>query len=161
MTFKHLIISSVVAGFVATAAHAKVGELNQAEVRASVQTGQSLPLTEILKKVESRVEGNLVDVRAFDLDGIYYQVMMKLPDGRLAFVVLDGKTGEFVRQNSRKMREVRAAVDGTNGKSNRGRGNGRYDNRGRDVAGNANSGGGSSNAGGGGGGNGGGGGGKK
>lgn len=163
MSLRVLFTALAVTATLTTGASAQVRELGQSELRASVAAGRSLGLRQLLQSVQSRVEGELVDVRAFESGDIFYKILVKLPDGRLASVVVDARTGQFVNPNSSAAKNIQAASSGNgkaNGKakdksnkggksSNSNRGGG--GNSGGGNSGGGNSGGGGGNSGGGGG----------
>jgi hypothetical protein len=136
-------------------------ELGQDELRRLSASGVTADMAKVLAMVRREVRGEPMDLRAFDLDGIFYQVIVMRPDGRMVSVVVDARTGRFVPANSRAARAVRAEAAASGGDRGRGRGNAGGNRGGGSGGGNAsggNAGGGGGNAGGGSNGNGGGGG---
>ena len=150
MKWMQLPLAALFAGVFGHPAVAELRELSQSELRRSVQNGQSVSLSRIMSRVSSAIDGEIVDVRAFQDGQIYYRVLIKQPNGRLGSVILEARSGQFMRANSSIAREIVDAVR-SSGSSNRGvgpsgnRGNSGNANRG------ANSGGGGGNSGGGGG----------
>ncbi|MGB3314471.1 MAG: hypothetical protein WBB85_08655, partial [Albidovulum sp.] len=136
-------------------------ELNQNELRQSVDAGRSLGLQKILSSIKRRVSGEPVDVRAFETDGIYYHVLVMQPNGVLASVIVDAATGRMVSGKSANAKAVRQAARANpsgKGVGNPGKGKGKSNGKSGDKGGaGGNSGGnGGGNGGGSGGGNGGG-----
>ena len=118
-------------------AAAQVRELGQGELRQNVQSGKSLPLSQLMPIVAASVTGEIVDVRAFDTGRVVYRILVKQPGGKLAAVVLDAGTGRFLRGSSSAAKQVMAAAKSANGNGKSG-GKGKSGNNGN---GNGNSGG--------------------
>ena len=101
-----IMIVMILSGAMGLPAAAQMREVDQDELRRSVQTGQSVPLSRIMSRVSASVEGQILDVRAFEGGGIYYRVLIKQPNGRLGSVILDAKSGQFMRANSQVAQDV-------------------------------------------------------
>lgn len=91
-------------------AFAAAHELSQQELRQSVAAGKSLSLQQILGSVARSVPGDTVDVRAFDMGGIYFQVLVMQPNGQLASVIVDAATGRIAANGSPLAKAVRSAA---------------------------------------------------
>ncbi len=162
----------IMSGSFSSPAFSDVRELARSELRESVRLGHSMSLSRLMKVMDSKTDGKLVDVRAFDVGEIYYHVLLKKPDGRLTVAVVNARTGNFMSRNSSVVKDVilatktksnsnrttNASNAGGNGNGNsRGNGNGNSGGNGNGNSGgngNGNSGGnGGGNSGGGGGGN--------
>jgi len=89
---------------------ASARELSQAELRENVESGDSLSLARVLNVVQKSVDGKFVDARAFEIDGIFYRVLVMLPSGKLASVVVDAKTGKLLPGNSARAKDIRQAA---------------------------------------------------
>ncbi len=111
-----LIAGLLVNGLVQPAQAAGVRELNRSELRRNVKSGQYLGLSQLLEFIEKSVNGDLIDVRAFDADGIIYRVLIMTPAGKLASVIVDAKTGKFLANNSSRAVEVRELASSSRGK---------------------------------------------
>lgn len=185
MRIRFFLATTALTVLAASASLADVHELSGAELRASVAAGHSKPLSEIIELVGRQVEGDLVDARAYSVDGIFYRILLKTPDGKLVSAIIDARTGAFMSGRSDVAREITQAArsqsgwspfgnqtrgnsatrgnsgnNGNNGKSGGGNnGNGGGNNGGGNGNSGGNNGGGNSGGGGGGGNNGGGGGG--
>ena len=94
----------------APAAFAEARELGSEELRNNVRSGKSLALPELFAIMEQKVEGEILDVRAFETDGIYYRFLIKLSDGKLAEGIMNARTGGLVSRRSSKVREIRDAI---------------------------------------------------
>jgi hypothetical protein len=101
----------------ATAAPAEVRELSGAELRDSVAAGESRPLGPIVEMVGRQVEGEFVDARAYVADGIYYRILIRTPDGKLASVIVDARTGGFVSARSDVAQDIVATARSRSGGS--------------------------------------------
>jgi hypothetical protein len=150
----------LVSGAAAVPAFAQMREVGHGELRQMVDAGAVLGLGEALTLVNSRVDGNLVDVRAFEDDTLYYRVVVKRPDGQLVAAVVDARAGRLVSGRSSAAQEVMAAAKSKpavlgSGSLGRGKSSGASGNGKGNAGGNGNGNGGG-NSGGNGGGNGGG-----
>lgn len=133
-------------------------ELAQEELRRFAASGRGVDLHGILEMVGREVGGETVDVRAFDVGGVHYRILVKRPNGEVVGVVVEARSGRFVSPNSRVARAIRAEVSASGSGRGRSRAPGRSGNAPGNGGGNGNgSGGGGGNGSGGGGGNGGGG----
>ena len=128
-------------GMMATPVLADVRELPRDEIRASVRSGESMSLRQLKRVISTRVEGELVDVRAFEADGIVYRVLIKKSDGTLAVAVVDASSGRFLSGRSEVAKDVMAAA-----KANGGKGNARSAAAGGNANNNSSSGGGNGNS---------------
>lgn len=107
MILKRLIPSVLLAVVAAPQAHGEARELSQSEVRSLVAEGQAKGLAVILGTVGKRINGQTLDARAFDVDGLIYRISIMLADGRIANVYVDGVTGEFVLPRTSRARDVK------------------------------------------------------
>lgn len=85
-------------------------ELDRAELRQNVQNGRSMSFAQLVDRISALLEGDVMDVRAFDFGGIYYRVLVKQADGRLVAVVLDAATGDAMSTRSPIAAQVMAAA---------------------------------------------------
>jgi hypothetical protein len=81
---------------------AAVTELGQSALRKNVKSGQYVSLGDIFAMIEASIEGELIDIRAFDADGLVYRVLIMLPDGKIVSMVVDAVTGEFLPPKSER-----------------------------------------------------------
>ena len=128
-----------------TPAMADVRELSRAEIRDNVRSGQSLSLSQLMQSISARTNAEVVDVRAFEGDGIFYRVLLKKANGKLTVAIVDARNGKFMSSRSNVVKDVMVAAR-SNGKgaSNSRRGG----NSGNSNAGGNGNGGGNGNAGG-------------
>lgn len=113
-----LILSGFLATFVTHDAQALAArELGADELRENVETGRSRSLGAALDIVSRAVEGETVDVRAFDADGICYRMLIMTPSGQLVSVIVDAATGKFLSGDSPRGQQVREAAKTPSGKS--------------------------------------------
>lgn len=118
---RKILIASVLATGLVLPAHAQTArELDQDELRQNVEAGRSLALAKILEMISKSVDGDPVDVRAFDVDGIVYRILLMMPGGKLASVVVDAATGKFLPANSSRVKVVSKAAK-KKAKSNNGK----------------------------------------
>jgi hypothetical protein len=97
---------------VPTASHADVRELSQNELRKIVSASKAIDTRHLIADVESVMQGHVVNVRAFLVENmVTYRVMVRQAGGHLNSVMVDGKTGFAVDENSAVGRRVKAVVD--------------------------------------------------
>jgi hypothetical protein len=110
----------LIAGFLAQSlfqpAHAAVSELSQSQLRKSVKSADYLGLAEVFDLVIQNINGEIVDVRAFDADGLCYRALVMLPDGKLGSFIIDAATGEFLAPRSERAILVSNAAANSTGK---------------------------------------------
>lgn len=85
-------------------------ELGQSELRQIARAGTSVSLKDALTSVSRSLQASVLDVRAFDADGLYYRVVLKDRLGHLLGVVIDAQTGRELAANSPLRREIMAAA---------------------------------------------------
>lgn len=116
---------------------ATVHELGAAELRQAVGAGSILSPKRVIDAVARSTGGEPIEARAFEVDRLYYRIVLKRSDGSVISVIIDAQTGQEVAKNSAVGRQVAAAAEGgskskgksatagSNGKSNgNGGGNG-------------------------------------
>ena len=91
-----VITSLVFIGLFAGSAFADTRELTRNEIRENVRLGKSLSFSRVLTIVDRSVDGEVVDVRAFESGTIYYRILIKKSDGKLGAVILDAQSGKFM-----------------------------------------------------------------
>ncbi|WP_194295006.1 PepSY domain-containing protein [Profundibacter amoris] len=100
-------------------------ELTPHQIRQAVSDGRSVSFGKIARTIQNRTKGEIMDVRAFENDGIYYRVLISRPNGNLASVVVDAATGRLLSTTSPKSRAVqKAANTAPNNGKGKGSGNG-------------------------------------
>jgi hypothetical protein len=97
-------------------------ELNQSELRALAASGQSVALSRIYDSIRRATGGEPVDVRAFDVGGVYYRVLVMTNGGNLVSVVADAGTGALLPTNSAAAQRVRSEAGNSGASSSRGNG---------------------------------------
>ena len=115
---KRIYITSVLIGFVGLSGTALAEiprEIGQKELRRTIDAGQSLDLLRVMSIVGRATQGEAVDVRLFEMDGLFYRVVIVQPSGRLVSLVMDARTGDLLPSSSTTAAQVRAAS--TSGKS--------------------------------------------
>ncbi len=142
-----LVIGLGVTSVFAVSADAQVRELERSELRENVRSGKSMSMSRLMGVIAARTDAQVVDVRGFEADGIFYRVLLKRPDGKLSVAIVDARTGRFMSGRSNVAKDVMAAAKSNNGKG-KGKGNNRSSSR-SNAGGNGNG-----NSGGNGGGNG-------
>ena len=99
------------------AAYAAARELSPEEMRENVDNGRTRSLAAALDIVSRNVEGQTIDVRAFDADGICYRMLVLQPSGKLVSVIVDAVSGKFLDGTSSRGKQVTAAAQKSKGKS--------------------------------------------
>ena len=113
-----LIISGFLATFAGHQAFALAArELTPEELRENVDKGKTKSLATALAIVSRNVEGEAVDVRAFDADGICYRMLIMLPSGKLVSVIFDAVSGTFLAGDSPRGKQVSEAAKTSSSKS--------------------------------------------
>ena len=85
-------------------------EIGLSELRDLVATGRSVSLSRVISVVAKATPGEPVDVRMFDLDGLFYRVVVVQASGRVIRVVIDARTGDILADNSPTATRVRAVT---------------------------------------------------
>lgn len=154
----HITIIAILISVLPGLAMADIKELSQAELRAAVAERGAISTRSLISGVEDFTGGSVLDIRAFDVDGVVtYRIVVSQDDGQVSTLMVDGATGRAVSATSAVGKQVvllSAATEGTPQLSNNGNGRGNANGRGN-GRGNGNSGGngnGGGNGGGGGGG---------
>jgi uncharacterized membrane protein YkoI len=81
-----------------TSAVAHADSLGADRVRALVERGEILPLTDILKRNEERVGGRIIEVEIEQKRGTYvYEIKVLRADGRYRELKIDARTGAMIR----------------------------------------------------------------
>jgi uncharacterized membrane protein YkoI len=67
------------------------------QVRAATESGQIRPLSEILRTVERRAPGKVLDIQVDDADSPWlYRVKVRGDKGDVKSIILDAETGEIL-----------------------------------------------------------------
>lgn len=89
---------------------AREREVARADLRRAIEDGRALPFSSLQATVEDRMDGRLVDVALFDLDDLFYRVLVRQPDGRLVSAVLDARSGAFLPVSTETAQRVQNAA---------------------------------------------------
>ncbi len=89
-------------------------EIGQAELRELVATGNSISLSRVIDVVARQTPGEPVDVRLFDVDGLFYRVVVVQTSGRVVRVAINARTGDILSENSPTAARVRSATTSAN-----------------------------------------------
>lgn len=89
-------------------------EIGQAELRDLVATGNSVSLSRVIDVVSQAAPGEPVDVRLFDMGGLFYQIVVVQSSGRVVRVVVNARTGDILSDTSPTAARVRAAITTSN-----------------------------------------------
>ncbi len=119
---RRIAILAFTATMLVSTAHAEVREVDQDELRSAVQAGEGIGLGTILKVVAQHIDGESVDVRVFNADGLIYHILMMLPNGKMAYVFINAETGAFISPRSSRAAEVQALAKKTKGNNGKGKG---------------------------------------
>ncbi|MFQ5509044.1 MAG: PepSY domain-containing protein [Leptospirillia bacterium] len=72
--------------------------LDHERARALVEAGEILSLEEILKKLFTRYEGNLLETELEEEDGvIVYEIELLRSDGQVVELFFDARSGELIK----------------------------------------------------------------
>lgn len=128
--------------------------MSQAELRAAVAANGAIPTRRLISGVEDFTGGSVVEIRAFEVDGLVtYRIIVRHDNGQVGTIMVDASSGRQVSADSETGRQIAllaTASSGTPQISNSGRGNNNNNGRGssdgrgngRDNSGNGNGGGG-------------------
>ena len=109
-TSAHLLIIFLCAA--PAVASAQVSELSQAALRSAVANDSVIGTRALILGVEKYTGGDVVDVRAFNVDGkITYRVLITYEDGRLGSLLVDAMRGTEVASTSSVGRQVLAVAE--------------------------------------------------
>jgi hypothetical protein len=82
------------------AASATVREIGATELRKIVSAGGTLSLKSVVASLNASTGAEPIEARAFALDGVFYRIVLKRPDGTLISIIIDAQTGQQVKSNS-------------------------------------------------------------
>ncbi len=103
-------------------------ELGRAEIRQINSSDLYLGQSALVSLVDGMNIGEILDIRVFESDGIYYRILVIMPDGKIGSIVLDARTGKPLQASSSTAQEIRSMAQSRPGKGfqpNAGVGNGR------------------------------------
>ena len=117
-------------------------ELDAAELRQISRSGQVMTLKRVIDSVAKANGGTPIEARAFELEDVFYRIVLKKANGTVVSIIINARTGEQVGKNSSVGRQLAAAAKGGKGKGNKGKSAGSNGKSGGNSGGNGNSGGG-------------------
>jgi hypothetical protein len=82
------------------AASSTVREIGAPELRKIVRAGGTLSLKSVVASLNATTGAQPIEARAFELDGVFYRIVLKRPDGTLISIIIDAQTGRQVMSNS-------------------------------------------------------------
>lgn len=85
-------------------------ELSRSELRKISAGAKLIDLASVWGTLSDETGGELLNVRAFESDGVFYRVLMKMPDGRLTVAIIDALSGEMIPANSGVTQEIMQAA---------------------------------------------------
>ncbi len=97
---------------------ATVRELDAAELRQAARSGDMISLKRVIESVAKSTGGEPIEARAFEIEDVFYRIVLKKPNGTVISIIINARTGEQVGKNSALGRELAAAAEG--GKGNKG-----------------------------------------
>ena len=90
-----------------SASHADVRELSQSELRAAIASDRAIASYRLINGVEDYTGGSVMDMRAFDVDGIVtYRILIREVDGGLGAIMIDANSGRVVMPSTQVGRTV-------------------------------------------------------
>lgn len=91
-------------------------ELNQSELRAAVADRGAISTRRLIAGVEDFTSGDVVDIRAFEVDGVVtYRIVVQLDNGQVSILMVDATTGRAVSVESDVGRQVASVAAESNG----------------------------------------------
>lgn len=112
MSIARSIIYLFVATFAAWPVFAAVEEIDQRGLRQAVAVSRALPFASIIEDVLERMDGDLIEVRAFEDDRVYYRVLVLNRNGQVVSAVLDAASGRFLSIESQKAKAIQLVARG-------------------------------------------------
>jgi hypothetical protein len=79
---------------------ATVRELDAAELRQAARSGDLISLKRAIEAVAKSTGGEPIEARAFEIEELYYRIVLKKPNGAVISVILNARTGEQVPKGS-------------------------------------------------------------
>lgn len=98
---------------------ATVRELDVAELREAARSGDLISLKRVIESVSQSTGGDAIEARAFEIEDVFYRIVLKKANGSVISIIINARTGEQVSKNSIIGRELAAAAGG--GKGNKGK----------------------------------------
>ena len=117
MNMTSFIGSLALSAVLVTSAFADARELNRAELHENVRSGKSMSLARLLNVMSPKVGGEIIDVRGFESGWVYFRVVVKRDDGRMAVAIVDARNGRFLHSRSRLVKDITAAANTSSSKS--------------------------------------------
>ncbi|RYE38068.1 MAG: hypothetical protein EOP21_12860, partial [Hyphomicrobiales bacterium] len=90
---------------------ATVRELDAAELRQATKAGDIISLKRAIEAVAKSTGGEPLEARAFEIDAVYYRIVLKRPNGKIVSVIVNALTGEQVSKGSSVGRQLSAAAE--------------------------------------------------
>lgn len=103
------------------AASSTVREIGAQELRKIVDAGGTLSLKSVVASLNASTGAQPIEARAFELNGVFYRIVLKRPDGTLISIIIDASTGRQVKLNSEVGKLVAGAADKPADKSVKGK----------------------------------------
>lgn len=115
------LLMSVLLALAGTVAGAAIREISQSDLRRIVSAGEAIGLRSVVASVAAATGAEPIEARAFELDGVYYRIVLKRSDGSLVSVIIDAATGQQVKSASPVGRQVSGAAGKSAEKSTKGK----------------------------------------
>ena len=115
---KHLFLALGILGLSSGLAKAD-GDSDHERARAAVESGDVVPLSIILEKVESLYEGSIIEVELEDegddggeheITGFLYEIKLLTPHGNLLKIEMDARTAELIQVKGHGEKEARKYI---------------------------------------------------
>jgi uncharacterized membrane protein YkoI len=107
------LIALVLAAVLATAGLAVAGSADQERARAAMEAGETMPLADILAKVDKQFAGRVIEVKLTDLDqglpGWVYAITLLSPQDNVLSLKVDAGTGVILKVEGHGIEEARKA----------------------------------------------------
>ncbi|WP_439153821.1 PepSY domain-containing protein [Yoonia sp.] len=95
---------------------AEIAEMSQAELRRAVAESGAISTRRLIAGVEDYTGGVVVDIRAFNVDGVVvYRIVVRQDDGQISTLMVDGNTGRAVSANSDSGKQITALSESSDG----------------------------------------------
>ena len=109
---KTIIASTVLcAAFSVASAQPTVVELTREQVQNEVENGNSIRLRRLVRIASRSTEGELLNIRAFKSNAVFYEFLFKEENGELITIYLLGSDGKLAGDGSDDIRSVASAIN--------------------------------------------------
>lgn len=101
---------------------ATMRELDSSELRQITRGGEIMTLKRVIDSVAKSTGGEPIEARAFQLEDVFYRIVLKKANGSVISIIVNARTGQQIGKNTAIGRQLAAAADAKGkGKGNKGK----------------------------------------